>query len=138
MGARRFRTVSEIHEISGGGRILVVSIEGSSTLEISHQIRLTLEREVEENDPLALVINLTKFHSRFGNDFLGALIAGAVAMRKQGSGRPTRIVSRGRTADVLSRCLAIGKVLGVFGGELHTDVESALNTIDSNEGSKPV
>ncbi len=123
---QEFGSRTSVHESPIYGRVLEIALTGSQSREVSTRGRQILEGEVDRHHPEYLVIDLRGFDSKFGNDLLGALVAGAAAMRKLGAERQTRILARGRTAETLERVIRLAKINSLFGGRTYPALESAL------------
>ena len=123
---QEFSSRTNIYESPICGRVLEIALAGSQSQEVSSRGRKILEQEVARHRPQYLVINLLGFDSVFGPGLLGALVVGAAAMDKLGTGRKTRILAAGRTAATLDRALRLARLESLFGGRIHSDLESAL------------
>jgi hypothetical protein len=135
---QEFASWTMVHESPIHGRVLEIALAGSQSQEVSSRGRKILVDEVARIRPQYLVINLLEFNSVFGNDLLGALVAGAVSMRELGTERETRILAVGRTAATLDRILPIARLESVFGGRTYSDLESALRKSCSESGESTV
>jgi hypothetical protein len=126
--AQDFTSRTEIREIANLGRVLEIALAGSDSSVVAARGGAIVEKEVAEQQPRYLVINLLGFNARFGNlnDVVRVLVAGAVSMRKLGPDRQTRILAAGPTAAELDKLLRLVGAESVFGEGIHSNLESAL------------
>lgn len=130
-GAQDFGSRTEVYESPIYGRVLEIALTGSQSQVVSSRGREIIKEEVARHRPQYLVLNLLGFDSVFGNDLIGALASGALAMRELGGGGKTGILAKGRTAATLKRVLPLMKIEFLFGGRIHSDLESALSNLRS-------
>ena len=116
------------------GLVLQVVLAPGQSPDSWNHVRDVLEGEVERRRPQALLIDLQALDSLYGAPLIGALVAGAVAMRKLGPDRRARIVAPAHIAGPLAKAIRLAKIEKLFGGRIYADIESALRDQDGVRG----
>ena len=107
------------------GKVLEVVLSGHHDPDFWEGVRNLLREEIARQCPQYLVFDLRALDCIVGSNFLGGLVAGALAMEEHGKSGKTRMVATGVLAGRLATLLHLCKLEPVL-GSIHFDVESAL------------
>lgn len=98
------------------GRVLEAVLSGRQDPEFWDRLRGVLGNEVTKQRPDHLVLDLRALDCIVGSALLGGLVAGALAMEKNGKPGRTRILATGEIARRLAVIVPLCKLEPVLGG----------------------
>ena len=112
-------------DVPGAGRVLEAVLTGEPDRNSWKEMHRLLHEKVAHRSPQVLVLDLRALDGMVGSALLGALVAGARAMKDAGQPGGTRIVAGGAFARRLEEVLRVCGLAPVF-GRIHPDLTSAL------------
>jgi hypothetical protein len=110
----------------------VLAFRGRPRTASIREVRGSLLSLIEEHEPQLLVVDLRSLRGGFHPELVSVLVFAYARVRRPGDARACRLLGKGPAGHRTEMMLRLMKVLPLFGGHAFADLESALDSVESD------